>query len=75
MEVIKNITDNIIEEIILPTKFSEDNVLLPHISIWSKRLKMSIRLAFALIINGSYKQTIALYKLNIENQFFTGQLL
>lgn len=65
--VIKRITGNVIEAIILKGKFKGEIVLLPRIPmkpsdtpIPFKRLQFPIRLAFAMTINKSQGQTMSI---------------
>jgi hypothetical protein len=80
--VIKRITGNVLEATILTGKFKGEIVHLPSISmilsespILIKRLKFSIRLAFAMTINKSQRQTMSICGLDLENPCFSHEQL
>jgi ATP-dependent DNA helicase PIF1 len=79
---IKKLTKNVMESIILNGKSRGENILLPRIpiiptdvAIQYKRIKFSIRLAFAMTINKSHVQTMSVCGLDmIKSCFSHGQL-
>lgn len=80
--VIKNLTPNLIEAIILNGKYKGEIVLIPRIpmvttdsSIEFKRLQFPVRVAFAMTINKAQGQTLKFAGVSLETPCFShGQL-
>ncbi|GBP76649.1 hypothetical protein EVAR_51134_1 [Eumeta japonica] len=79
---VKKMMNNVIEATILTGKFKGEDVLLPRIPIIPtdrpfefKRLQFLVRLAFAMTINKTQRQSLQVSLLNLENPCFShGQL-
>lgn len=80
--VIRKLSQNLIEAMIINGKYKGETVLIPRIPIFSndisfefKRLQFPVRAAFAVTINKSQGQTLKVVGLNLTNQCFShGQL-
>lgn len=75
---IKKLLNNVIEAIILKGKYKGEDVLIPRIPMIPtdvpfefKRLQFPVRLAFAMTINKSQRQSLSVCGINIENPCFS----